>query len=159
MIYSLGVYWYTEIMELPCNRCGVYFYKPNAWVRKVKNNYCSRKCYGESRVGMKLSEATKKKMSDRHRGELNHEWKGGRYVGKDGYVKVRDIESKKYIREHQLVMEKHIGRKLVKGEVVHHINQVKTDNRLENLRLMSISEHMKLHRRIEGDSRNIHNTD
>ena len=45
-------------------------------------------------------------------------------------------------------MEQHLGRKLKRYEVVHHINGNKLDNRLENLVLMSMSEHSKLHNRI-----------
>ncbi|WP_373023367.1 HNH endonuclease [Sulfuricurvum sp.] len=42
-------------------------------------------------------------------------------------------------------MEKHIGRLLMKGEVVHHINKNKLDNRTENLQVMTNSEHTKFH--------------
>ncbi|MCI0438168.1 MAG: HNH endonuclease [Chloroflexi bacterium] len=42
-------------------------------------------------------------------------------------------------------MEDYIGRKLRKTEVVHHVNHQKTDNRLENLQLMSTGEHARVH--------------
>jgi hypothetical protein len=52
-----------------------------------------------------------------------------------------------YVAEHRLVMEQAIGRYLEAGEVVHHINHDRGDNRIENLRLMSDSEHRAMHMR------------
>lgn len=47
--------------------------------------------------------------------------------------------------EHRHIVEQHIGRKLTRQEVVHHINGDKSDNRIENLAVMSLSEHSTMH--------------
>lgn len=47
--------------------------------------------------------------------------------------------------EHRYIMEQHIGRKLSRNEVVHHKNGDKRDNSIENLEIMSLSEHTKKH--------------
>lgn len=52
--------------------------------------------------------------------------------------------------EHIFLMEQKMGRSLEKGEVVHHINLNKADNRIENLQLMSIADHVSLHRKLDG---------
>lgn len=62
---------------------------------------------------------------------------------KNGYMTIQIANQKYYI--HRLVMENHLGRKLEDYETVHHINGGKTDNRIENLRLMSKKEHLRLH--------------
>lgn len=49
------------------------------------------------------------------------------------------------IDEHRFVMQNFLGRKLKRNEVVHHKNHNGRDNRIENLELMSLSEHSRNH--------------
>lgn len=79
-------------------------------------------------------------------GPLHPSWKGGKSLNGGGYVRVaapghpKANGSGQYVPEHRLVMEKRLGRYLISGENVHHVNGDRTDNRLENLELWSTSQ-------------------
>lgn len=102
------------------------------------------------------TEETRKKMKKR-KGSKNGNWKGGRKKNNEGYILIYTPthlyhDKQNYVYEHRLVMEKHLGKTLLPTEVVHHINGIVDDNRIENLMLFSnYGEHIKFHRKIQNE--------
>lgn len=70
--------------------------------------------------------------------------KGGKSIDSGGYIRI--YLDGKQLREHRVLMSQYLGRPLLRNEHVHHINEVKTDNRIENLQLHTDSSHSKNHR-------------
>jgi len=169
MIFKKGnVPWNKKLQkEHFCIECGVSFFDKQS----KKRVYCSKKCLykglSERYTGRKITEEEKERLrsynynrvftkehkenlSKAHKGNKNSQWKGGRRIDKSGYVLIysplhpnRDKDN--IVREHRLIMESKIGRFLKKGEIVHHMNDNKSDNRIENLQLLTKIEHAKLH--------------
>jgi hypothetical protein len=83
-------------------------------------------------------------------GEMNPNYGGGKYIDDRGYVRVLFPDHPKnikgYVYEHRLIMESYLGRYLQTWESVHHINELKDDNRIENLFLCTVKEHSAIHR-------------
>jgi hypothetical protein len=83
-------------------------------------------------------------------GENNPNYGGGKYIDDKGYVRILNQEHpfsiKGYIYEHRAVFEQYLGRFLQPWETVHHINEIKADNRVGNLYLCTVPEHSAVHR-------------
>lgn len=79
-------------------------------------------------------------------GENNHSWRGGR-CEKGNYIRIYTTESKhRYSREHVLVAEKALGKKLPFKACIHHISENKHNNLNSNLVICQDSSyHALLH--------------
>ena len=116
-------------LTLICGVCSSQFYIPKYRIETAK--FCSRKCTSIANP----ENASKARMASplMRRAGLSENKK---------YVVIK-VDGK-YIREHRHVMQLHLGRKLTKDEHIHHINGNPTDNRIENLQVLSNSDHQKL---------------
>lgn len=135
---------------------------------KIRQKAIQRKAVPPSRKGSKQTKESRELMSKNMKGrepwnkgkkcpetsmEKNGSWKGGRVL-RTGYYSIKipthpQADKQGYVKEHRLIMENHLGRYLMKSEVVHHKNKDIKDNRIENLELFSSnSKHMKYHNEL-----------
>ena len=120
-------------------------------VAKLGTNRETVRQYLLKRYTPKQKRGTVLKNFRQTKGQDSPNWKGGREITKAGYVRLWISRSER-VMEHRLVMEQHLGRKLNRSEVVHHINGNNADNRIENLKLTTFSEDISQHnlRRVKG---------
>lgn len=90
-------------------------------------------------------------------GERNPRYRNGRRIlGPYEQVKAPNHPNTQkigYIQEHRFLMSEKLGRPLKPGEVVHHINGNKKDNRIENLQVMTRGEHQRYHAKKDMSKR------
>ena len=97
----------------------------------------------------------KKILSEARKGNKWCTWKCGRTTDELGYILIHSPSHpfrnhRNYVREHRLVMEKHLGRYLKHSETIHHINGIKNDNRIKNLKLCKTAKDHSFYHKIEG---------
>ena len=114
---ELGYKGRSKYIWSACEICG-----REQWIFLVKGQPISKRC-----------------RSCACKGEDNHCWKGGRIRTSSGYIIIRlspndffypMADAQGYVREHRLVVAKHLGRCLQSWELVHHKNGTRDDNRI-----------------------------
>ena len=134
-------------MEKQCPVCEEKFnVKPSHFGRR---KCCSVKCMGKYRETVYKG---KDNPNYGNRGPKNPIFKGD-YINKFGYVMIYEPTNPNsmkdgYVLEHRKVASEMMGRPLLPSEIVHHLNGDKTDNREENLQVMSRSEHSSIHHKL-----------
>ncbi len=98
-------------------------------IRKGGGLYCSVHCRA-------VVQGRDKRM------EKHPKWQGGIRHDKRGYILIKqETGNRGYKRQHRLIMEKYLGRKLEDWEWIHHKNGIKDDNRIENFAIVVAETH------------------
>jgi len=141
-----------------CKFCGKRFEEHQCHANR--RTYCSNECRF-------LDPDYKEGQRERVSGASNAMWTGGVVKRQDGYLyekcKGHPLGARDYVLQHRLIMEANLRREYPKSEylikidgelylspeyVVHHKNEIRTDNELKNLQVLANSEHTELHNRL-----------
>jgi hypothetical protein len=121
-----GSRWYRYGLFI-CDNCGNKIEKIiKDW---IKAKVCSHKCYAENRW---------RRWPYKHKIMINKY----RYIYNPEHPRCINWF---YVAEHRLVIEKHIWRYLLDTEIIHHIDGDTLNNNINNLQIMTASEHSILH--------------
>ncbi len=128
-----------------CAECGKKISMPPSQYARSKEHFCSRACHmrkmNRELNPTRMTEAVREKLSKAREGTgagRTYKKKHGRHL-------------------HRTVAEEMLGRELLPGEVVHHINGDKRDNRVENLIVFSSqAEHARVHMMERSEAHAVH---
>jgi hypothetical protein len=131
-----------------CSICGADIERyPSALNRHTgKRFFCTSCFYAARKRGLRPTTFQARELDRVHNGRrarLDHH--GYVLIYESSRARRRTSLPKGWDHEHRVVAERMIGRCLRKGEHVHHINGIKTDNRPENLQVLTAQAHRKLH--------------
>ena len=155
--------WYNCV----CTVCGKKFHLKPSHILKSKNHYCSKHCFYEAKKEYM-------KGSGNHqyglKGNKNSSWKTDRKLSRYRYIQVRCLDhpfqdKQGWVFEHRIIAEKYLLtpensveiegiRYLSPTYQVHHKNFDRTDNRVENLMILSAKEHRAIHNKLNPNERN-----
>lgn len=135
-----------------CPACGAEFTRIHAVYRVP--TYCSRSC--ANKAPGRMTEDIRAKISAGTRVERNPNWAGGQWTSNEGRIFVRvpvaerhlhpTIRRDGYIQRYQYVWNTaHPEDPVREGDVIHHINEDPSDDRLENLEKTTQSTHARKH--------------
>lgn len=113
-----------------CSQC----VKPLTKIKTQHIRWARKK--GKTRLDAQFCSPTCKNTFNE--GKFKYKWRGYCYFRLPNHPAAN---ARGYIAEHRLVMEESLGRTLQRKEIVHHINGIKDDNRIENLQLLTASSH------------------
>ena len=101
------------------------------------------------RRGMKLSQEHKRKIGLAETGEKHHNWKGGRIIDTDGYIRVycpKHLRAQdNHVYEQVLVWEEYWHGEVPEGYIIHHVDRNKSNNDVCNLALFTHCYHKNIH--------------
>lgn len=128
-----------KTIHVKCDYCGKELTRSPSLLHE--HNFCNPQCIGKWNSKNRLRE----KAANYRTGTTT----------RNGYIlelKNDERYSGTHISQHRLVMEKHLGRNLSKDEVVHHIDKNKSNNNIENLMLLTKSDHARIHSKERWDN-------